>query len=436
MTNNTLKMRIIRYPERSGWPELVRRPHLELDALESSVRELIGKVAREGDAAVRVLTREFDGVDLVSPAVPEEEIHGAGARVGEALKRAIDQAYHNIRAFHNAQLQSVHPVETSEGVRCWQKPVPLQRVGLYIPGGTAPLLSTVLMLGIPAMIAGCPEVILCTPPDREGQVSPAILYIAGLLQVDRIFRIGGVQAIAAMAYGTESVPAVDKIFGPGNQYVTMAKQLVSRDRVAIDMPAGPSELAVLADDGADPAFVASDLLSQAEHGPDSQVLLVTDSEELIPAVQKEIGLQLDRLPRKDTAQLALENSRAILLKSRREMVDLINLYAPEHLIITTRDYRKLGEQVLHAGSVFLGPHTPESAGDYASGTNHTLPTSGWARSFSGVNLDSFYRKITFQEITRDGLLNLSDAIMTLAEAEGLEAHRQAVAIRINKEGHE
>ena len=428
-------MKIIRFPERSTWAELVSRPAMELDMLESHVSRMIRRVAVEGDKAVRSFTKEYDGVEPDSLEVSQEEIQAAANRVPGSLKKAIDQAARNIDAFHRTQLQTSDPTETAEGVRCWQKPVPIQRVGLYIPGGTAPLLSTVLMLGVPARIAGCPEVILCTPPDGEGKVHPAILYIAGLLGMNRVFRVGGVQAIAAMACGTETIPAVDKIFGPGNQYVTMAKQLVSRDRVAIDMPAGPSELAVMADDTSDPSFVASDLLSQAEHGPDSQVLLVADSEQLIAAVQKEIGRQLEQLPRKETARLALENSRAILLKDRSEMIELVNLYAPEHLIITTRNYEEMGEQIVHAGSVFLGSHTPESAGDYASGTNHTLPTGGWARSFSGVNMDSYFRKITFQEITPEGLSNLGETIMTLAEAEGLEAHRQAVAIRIKAGGH-
>jgi histidinol dehydrogenase len=364
--------------------------------------------------------------------VGRDEIAAAGEQVDEALKRAIVEASRNIRAFHESQLQQPGPTVTSAGVRCWQKAVPLQRVGLYIPGGTAPLLSTVLMLGIPAMIAGCAEVILCTPPDRRGKVSPAILYIAGQLGIHRVFRVGGVQAVAAMACGTESIPAVDKIFGPGNQYVTMAKQLVSRDRVAIDMPAGPSELAVLADDSADPVHVASDLLSQAEHGPDSQVLLVTDSEMLIEKVREEVERQLDMLPRREVAEKSLDNSRVILLGEREEMIGLINSYAPEHLIINTRDYTELAERILHAGSVFLGPYTPESAGDYASGTNHTLPTGGWARSFSGVNMDSYFRKITFQEISRPGLQNLGDTIMTLAGAEGLEAHRRAVEVRLKE----
>ncbi|MGW8315755.1 MAG: histidinol dehydrogenase [Bacteroidales bacterium] len=429
-------MKLIRYPEHSVWPGLVRRPGLEAGQLESRVKEMIRKVAAEGDAAVRSFTREFDGVEPETLEVSREEILAAGEQVPEPLKKAIGQASRNIENFHRSQLHAPEPVMTAEGVRCWQKPVPIQRVGLYIPGGTAPLLSTVLMLGIPARIAGCPEVILCTPPDREGRVSPAILYIAGLLGMNRVFRVGGVQAIAAMAYGTATIPAVDKIFGPGNQYVTMAKQVVSRDRVAIDMPAGPSELAVLADETADPSFVASDLLSQAEHGPDSQVLLVTSSEKLITAVQKEIDRQLEQLPRKETARLALENSRAILLKERSDMIGLVNLYAPEHLIITTREPHELAEKVRHAGSVFIGSYTPESAGDYASGTNHTLPTGGWARSFSGVNMDSYFRKITFQEITPEGLSTLGETIMTLAEAEGLQAHARAVALRMKSGSHE
>ncbi len=405
---------------------------MEPDRLEARVKELIGKVAEGGDEAVRALTLEFDGARLSSLEVSQEEITAAGEQVEEALKRAIGEASRNIRAFHEAQLGQEDPTVTSPGVRCWQKSVPIQRVGLYIPGGSAPLLSTVLMLGIPAMIAGCAEVILCTPPDRRGMVSPAILYIAGQLGIHRVFRVGGVQAVAAMAWGTESIPAVDKIFGPGNQYVTMAKQLVSRDRVAIDMPAGPSELAVLADDSADPVHVASDLLSQAEHGPDSQVLLVTDSEMLIERVREEVERQLDMLPRKEVAERSLDNSRVILFGEREEMIGLINSYAPEHLIINTRDYAELAERILHAGSVFLGPYTPESAGDYASGTNHTLPTGGWARSFSGVNMDSYFRKITFQEITRPGLQHLGDTIMTLAGAEGLEAHRRAVEVRLEE----
>jgi histidinol dehydrogenase len=430
-----MKMNVIRYPERSLWPELIRRPGLETRSLESQVARIIEEVSRKGDRALLDYTREFDGIDLESLEVSDEEIRSSSDQVSDALKRAIDVAYRNIRAFHENQVVIPNPVETSTGVRCWQKAVPIERVGLYIPGGSAPLFSTVLMLGIPAKLAGCTEVILCTPPGRDGKVPASILYVAGMLGVNRIFRVGGVQAIAAMAYGTGTIPAVQKIFGPGNQYVTMAKQLVNRDKVAIDMPAGPSELAVMADQDSNPAFIASDLLSQAEHGPDSQVLLVTDSESVIGQVEKEMGKQLLALPRKEVASRALENSKAILLTDRQEMIDLINLYAPEHLIIVTRDYRDVGEHILNAGSVFLGAYTPESAGDYASGTNHTLPTNGWARAYSGVNMESFYKRITFQEISYSGLTGIGGAIMTMAEAEELKAHSNAVAIRLNLRDH-
>jgi len=329
------------------------------------------------------------------------------------------------------QIHTPAAVVTTAGVRCWQKPVPIRKVGLYVPGGSAPLLSTVLMLGIPAKLAGCQEVVLCTPPNSQGKVSPSILYIASLLGIHRVFKVGGVQAIAALAHGTDTIPKVDKIFGPGNQYVTMAKQIVSRETVAIDMPAGPSELAVLADAGSHPAFVASDLLSQAEHGPDSQVLLITDSTVLIDRVKAEVEKQLELLPRREIAAKALENSKIILLKNQEEMMALVNDYAPEHLIIVTENYAQLADQVVNAGSVFLGDYTPESAGDYASGTNHTLPTKGWANAYSGVNMDSFYKKITFQEISRYGLHNIGEAIMTMAEAENLQAHSHAVSIRLH-----
>jgi histidinol dehydrogenase len=362
--------------------------------------------------------------------VPRDEIRAAADHVSGALKRAIEEAHWNILTFHKKQTHHQETIVTTAGVRCWQKPVPISRVGLYIPGGSAPLLSTVLMLGIPAKIAGCSEVVLCSPPDKGGKVNPSILYIAELLGIDRVFRVGGVQAIAGMAHGTESIPAVNKIFGPGNQYVTMAKQIVSRDTVAIDMPAGPSELAVIADATSNPAFIASDLLSQAEHGPDSQVLLITDSGDLIGQVQAELKSQLELLPRKKIAAGALDHSKLILLNSQEEILDMINMYAPEHLIIVTENYHELAEQVVNAGSVFLGDYTPESAGDYASGTNHTLPTNGWAHAYSGVNMDSFYKKITFQEISKYGLHNIGDTVMIMAEAEELQAHSNAVSIRL------
>ncbi|MEN8157553.1 MAG: histidinol dehydrogenase [Bacteroidota bacterium] len=427
-------MNIIRYPERKQWPDLLQRPQLDFSKLEGEVEDIIRTVAAKGDDAVRSYTAEFDGAEIESPEVPVEEIRAAAGQVDKALKRAIEEAHWNIRTFHKRQTSQPETIVTTAGVRCWQKPVPINRVGLYIPGGSAPLLSTVLMLGIPAKIAGCPEVILCSPPDKSGKVNPAILYIADLLGIDRVFRVGGVQAIAAMAYGTETIPAVNKIFGPGNQYVTMAKQLVSRDKVAIDMPAGPSELAVAADATSNAAFIASDLLSQAEHGPDSQVLLLSDSGDLIGRVQAELKSQLEKLPRKRIAVKALENSKLILLSGQDEILEMINMYAPEHLIVVTENFSELAEGVLNAGSVFLGDYSPESAGDYASGTNHTLPTNGWAHAYSGVNMDSFYKKITFQEISRYGLYNIGDAIMTMAEAEQLQAHSNAVSIRLNSNG--
>ena len=423
-------MNILRYPEQESWPDLLKRPELNHVSLEEQVHDIITEVAKNGDQAVKAYTREFDGYAADKLEVSADEIQQACNQVEKPLRRAIEEAHWNILTFHKKQIQQPETIVTTAGVRCWQKPVPISKVGLYIPGGSAPLLSTVLMLGIPAKIAGCSEVILCTPPDKQGKVSPAILYIADLLGVDRVFRVGGVQAIAAMAHGTETIPAVNKIFGPGNQYVTMAKQIVSRYTVAIDMPAGPSELAVIADATSNPAFIASDLLSQAEHGPDSQVLLLSDSGNLIDRVKAELKNQLADLPRKDIAAKALNNSKMILLKDQKEVIRMINMYAPEHLIIVTENYSELAEQVINAGSVFLGDYTPESAGDYASGTNHTLPTNGWAHSKSGVNMDSFYKKITFQEISKYGLHNIGDAIMTMAEAEQLQAHSSAVSIRL------
>jgi histidinol dehydrogenase len=424
-------MNIIRHPDKSEWAELVQRPRFDLRSLEGTVQNIIDDVAARGDIAVKSYSKEFDGYDADILEVSEEEIRKASEDVSHELKRAIELALLNIRTFHKKQLHRTEPIETTAGVRCWQKTVPISKVGLYIPGGSAPLLSTVLMLGVPAKIAGCGEVILCTPPGRNGKVDASILYSAGLLGIDRVFRVGGVQAIAAMAYGTESIPAVNKIFGPGNQYVTMAKQIVSQEKVAIDIPAGPSELAVVADGTSNPAYIASDLLSQAEHGPDSQVLLITDSEKMMSSVHKEIQRQLEDLPRKEIASKALNNSKIILMKDQGEIMELVNMYAPEHLIIVTSNYSDLAEQVINAGSVFLGDYTPESAGDYASGTNHTLPTNGWAHAFSGINMDSYFKKITFQEISRNGLVNIGDTIMTMANAEELQAHSNAVLIRLS-----
>ena len=424
-------MNIIRYPDRESWPGILQRPKLNHIKLEDQVLQIIKDVAKNGDKAVQSYTQQFDKVNMDQLEVSREEIKAAGKLVEKGLKKAIEEAHWNIFTFHKKQVHQSETIVTTAGVRCWQKPVAIQKVGLYIPGGSAALLSTVLMLGIPAKIAGCSEVILCSPPDKEGKVNPIILYIADLLGIDRVFAVGGVQAIAAMAHGTESIPAVHKIFGPGNQFVTMAKQIVSRETVAIDMPAGPSEMAIVADATSNPAFIASDLLSQAEHGPDSQVLLLADSGDMIGRVQAELKVQLKNLPRRKIAEAALENSKMILLKNQAEIMDMVNIYAPEHLIIVTENYEELAERVVNAGSVFLGDYTPESAGDYASGTNHTLPTNGWAASYSGVNMDSFYKKITFQEISKYGLFNIGKTVMTMAEAEQLQAHSNAVSVRLN-----
>ena len=424
-------MKVIRYPERAEWSVLLERPHADLTALQSAVNEILSCVKARGDAAVLEFEKRFDHVSLSSLQVSSEEMDEAEALVPEALKEALSLAERNIATFHASQRFEGRRVQTSPGVVCWQKAVPIERVGLYVPGGTAPLFSTVLMLAVPARLAGCREVVLCTPPDKQGKVYPAILYAARLAGVSRVYKAGGVQAIGAMAYGTETVPRVYKIFGPGNQYVMAAKQQVSLHDVAIDMPAGPSEVAVLADEWADPAFVAADLLSQAEHGADSQVLLVTTSATLVERVQAEVERQLALLPRRELAASSLSHSKLILLHTMDEAVDLVNDYAPEHLIIETRDYATLADRVVNAGSVFLGAYTPESAGDYASGTNHTLPTSGYARAYSGVNLDSFVRKITFQEIAPEGIRHIGPAIEQLATGERLDAHRNAVTLRLN-----
>lgn len=423
-------MKVIRYPRRSDWDALLLRPELNVQDLRETVGKVLNDVKQRGDEAVLGYEEQFDRVCLSSLNVSKDEMVEAENMVPDDLKTAISLAAENIRTFHEAERFVTAKVETKPGVTCWQKAVPIEKVGLYIPGGTAPLFSTVLMLAIPARIAGCKEIVLCTPPNREGKVNPVILYAAKMAGVSRIFKAGGVQAIGAMAYGSESIPKVYKIFGPGNQYVQAAKQQVSLYDVAIDMPAGPSEVEVLADETANAAFVAADLLSQAEHGIDSQVLLVSTSEKLIKQVEQEVERQLDVLPRKEIAAKALENSRLILVRSMEEAMDMTNMYAPEHLIIEAKDYETLAEQVWNAGSVFLGSFSPESAGDYASGTNHTLPTKGHAKAYSGVNLDAFIRKITFQEITKDGLRTIGPAIETMASHEGLDAHRNAVTIRL------
>ncbi len=422
-------------PKRTTWEEILRRPVIDTSNLDDSVREILDGVRAGGDDAVKKYTSQFDGISLDQVEVGTSDIDAAKREVSDELKAAIKEANRNIRKFHARQLAPDVYEETTPGVRCWQKTVPIQKVGLYVPGGSAPLLSTVLMLGIPAKLAGCEEIVLCTPPGEHGKIHPAILYIAGLLGINRIFTIGGAQAIAAMAYGTESVPKVNKIFGPGNQYVTAAKQLVSRDSVAIDMPAGPSELAVMADASAVPAFVASDLLSQAEHGPDSQVVLITDSDEMLSKVQQEVEKQLAMLPRKEFAAKSLLNSKMIVMDTIEQMVEMVNFYAPEHLIIACRNVSDVAGQIRNAGSIFLGNYTPESAGDYASGTNHTLPTNGWAHAYSGLNMDAFVKKITFQEISKYGLFNISSAVMEMARAEALEAHRNAVGIRMASSGN-
>ncbi len=425
-------MKVYEYPERNLWPELLCRPTHEASHLNATVAEVLAQVKTRGDEAVREYEARFDKVELSALAVTEEEMQEAEGLVSEKLKVSLTLAHENIRKFHAAQEFRGVRVEVTEGVDCWQKAVPIQKVGLYIPGGTAPLFSTVLMLATPARIAGCKEIVLCTPPNREGKVHPAILVAARIAGVSKVFKIGGVQAIGAMAYGTESVPRVYKIFGPGNQYVMCAKQQVSLHDVAIDMPAGPSEVCVLADDSSRPAFVAADLLSQAEHGADSQVLLLTTSRELIPAVQEELDRQLAALPRAEIARQALEHSKIILVKDDAEMMELSNSYAPEHLIIETKNYMELAAQVINAGSVFLGHWTPESAGDYASGTNHTLPTHGYAMAYNGVNLDSYMRKITFQHITPEGVTRIGPAVACMAEGEMLDAHCKAMTLRLDE----
>lgn len=423
-------MKVIKYPQKSEWSKILARPAFDTSSLNATVSSILAEIKSGGDKAVISYEEKFDKVQLSSLSVSQKEIEDSDKLLSEELKSAIRTAKDNIEKFHAAQKFEPKKIETTAGVVCWQKAVGIEKVGLYIPGGTAPLFSTVLMLAVPAKIAGCREIVLCSPPDKDGNVHPAILYAAKVAGVNKIFKIGGVQAIGAMAYGTESVPKVYKIFGPGNQYVVAAKQLVSLKEVAIDMPAGPSEVQVIADETANPAFIASDLLSQAEHGVDSQVILTTTNENIIQSVVTEIEKQLAELPRKEIAEKALQHSIAILLNGEEELIELTNEYAPEHLIIETKNYIDFVDKIINAGSVFLGHYTPESAGDYASGTNHTLPTNGHAKAYSGVNLDSFVKKITFQEISKEGIKNLGSTIEIMAENELLFAHKNAVTLRL------
>ena len=424
-------MNIIKYPTEKDYPSICERPHLNVRELNTIVTGVLDDIKKRGDRAIIDYEERFDHVRLSTLTISDDEINEAWENIDRSLRDAILLAHDNIRIFHESQKFKRQKVQTAEGVTCWQKSVPIQRVGLYIPGGTAPLFSTVLMLATPAKIAGCEEIVLCTPPDKEGRVNPAILVAAKVAGVSRIIKAGGIQAIGAMAYGTETVPKVFKVFGPGNQYVMAAKQHVSLHDVAIDMPAGPSEVCVIADESSNPSFVAADLLSQAEHGIDSQVILIVTSEEKSKEVTDEIELQLEILPRRDIAAKTLENSKIIIVHDTDEAIKLSNVYAPEHLIINTVDYEQLAERVVNAGSVFLGPYACESAGDYASGTNHTLPTHGYACSYSGVNLDSFCRKITFQHISEEGINSIGRAVEIMAENEQLDAHKNAMTVRID-----
>ena len=426
-------IKLIKHPNKEDWQEIVKRPVFENASLEKVVKKILEKVKTKGDKAVRKYTKDFDGVKLKKLTVSEKEIKTAENLLPQELKDAIQQAKSNIEKFHSSQIEEIKVIETMPGINCWRRSVGIERVGIYIPGGSAPLFSTVLMLAIPAVIAGCKEIILCTPPSKDGSINPAILYAADLCGVKKIFKAGGVQAIAAMAYGTESIPKVFKIFGPGNQYVTAAKQLIQKEGVAIDMPAGPSEVLVIADETAVPEFVVADLLSQAEHGADSQVILLTTSERVIEQIQQRLIEQLKELPRKEIVEKALTNSKIILVNSLNEAIDLSNLYAPEHLILSCDKAEELIEKIISAGSVFIGNYSPESVGDYASGTNHTLPTNGYAAMYSGVSVDSFVKKISFQQLTKEGLTNIGKTVMQMAEAEGLDAHKNAVAIRLKEQ---
>lgn len=424
-------MKKILYPDKKEWDEIIKRPTLDVTSLFEIVKEVAEEIKKNGDAGVKKYEKKFGKSSTENLVVSETEIMNSDSVLPFNLKNAILTAHNNIEKFHASQKNTVHKIETVPGVTCWQKSVGIEKVGLYIPGGTAPLFSTVLMLATPAKLAGCKDIVLCTPPDSNGNINPAILYAAKISGVNKIFKVGGIQAITAMAYGTETIPNVYKIFGPGNQYVMAAKQYVSLQDVAIDMPAGPSEVEVLADETANPVFVAADLLSQAEHGIDSQAMLITTSADLIQKVEQEVEKQIEKLPRKEIAEKSIKNSKLVLVKNMSEAVELTNRYAPEHLIIETKNYDEVGEKIINAGSVFLGNYTPESAGDYASGTNHTLPTNGYAKAYNGVNLDSFVRKITFQEITRSGIDCIGNTIEIMAENESLHAHKNAVTVRLN-----
>ena len=424
-------MKKIINPDKNTWEEILKRPTKSVEDVEKTVYQIFGEVKSKGNEAVAKYTQLFDGISLETEMVPEEEIKAAESSISEELKKAIKLAKNNIERFHAAQKTDKVSVETMTGVHCWQEKKAIQKIGLYIPGGTAPLFSTILMLAVPAKLAGCEEIVLCSPPDKNGELNPAILYTANLCGVSKIFKVGGIQAIAALTFGTETIPKVNKIFGPGNQFVTVAKQLATKYNVAIDMPAGPSELLVVADESANAAFVASDLLSQAEHGVDSQVILISLSERFLDEVETEINKQLPELPRNEIAKAAMENSRLIFVKDSKEALEMINEYGPEHFIICTKNEDEFINGIINAGSVFIGNFTPESAGDYASGTNHTLPTNGYAKQYSGVNLDSFMRAVTFQRISEEGIKNIGTAIELMAEAEGLQAHKNAVTLRLN-----
>lgn len=424
-------MRIVENPIKKEWPALLQRPSFDANSLLPKVQEVLDTVREKGDEAVKSYTLSFDQVELTSFTINMEQINQIAATLNTSVKKAIDVAFVNIEKFHQTQFQKVEKIETMPGVWCWRKSVGIEKVGIYIPGGTAPLFSTVLMLGIPAKLAGCKEIVLCTPPNKDGSIHPAIAYAAQLIGIKNMYSIGGVQAIAAMAFGTETVPKVYKIFGPGNQYVTAAKQLVQQYGTAIDMPAGPSEVCVWADESANPAFVAADLLSQAEHGADSQVLLIASKASIVEKVDKAIEEQLKLLPRKDFAEKALAHSKAIVMNDAELALELINEYAPEHLILSIENAEQIAEKVWNAGSVFIGNYSPESVGDYASGTNHTLPTNGYAKAYSGVSVDSFVKKITFQQLTERGLTNIAQTVMEMAKAESLEAHANAVQIRVD-----